>query len=422
MKSKAYRAVDVNRVDIGELLEQHPDQPVHVGMDIGKDHIWVVLRWDFHRFDRPWKVKNPWQVRLLADRLAQLGRHRTMTVAMEPTGTYGDALRQALAEAGVPVHRVSPKMASDFAETFDGVPSQHDGKDAAVVAELAAQRRCWPWDLVPSTEADQELAYWVDQLDTHLRYGTWASGQLEGLLARHWPEATAIVELSSATLLRCLARYGGPGGLAADPTGMDRMRRWSRGRLAEAKVLALYQSARETAGVPAGRWEQRQLRELATEVLSRRRQRRAAHRQVQQLGRSNPVLVRQAEVVGLVTACVFWVYLGDPRGYSCGRAYCKAMGLNLAERSSGRHQGKLKISKRGHAAVRRWLYLAALRWLPREPVKRWYARQTRRRRGETLPARVGVMRKLALACYQVGGRGQRFEATRLFGPQVGPDE
>ncbi len=34
--------------------------------------------------------------------------------------------------------RVGGKAAHDDAEVFDGVPSQHDGKDAAVVAEMAA--------------------------------------------------------------------------------------------------------------------------------------------------------------------------------------------------------------------------------------------------------------------------------------------
>jgi hypothetical protein len=35
---------------------------------------------------------------------------------------------------GIPVVRVSPQAAHDHAEVFDGVPSQHDGKDAAVVS------------------------------------------------------------------------------------------------------------------------------------------------------------------------------------------------------------------------------------------------------------------------------------------------
>ncbi len=86
-------------------------------------------------------------------------------------------------------------------------------------------------------------------------------------------------------------------------------------------------------------------------------------------------LAAMGEVVGVPTACVLWVELGDPSSYHCGAAYRKAMGLNLAERSSGQWQGKLKISKRGSSTVRRWLYLAALRWVKQEPVHSWYVHQ-----------------------------------------------
>jgi transposase len=88
------------------------------------------------------------------------------------------------------------------------------------------------------------------------------------------------------------------------------------------------------------------------------------------------------------------------------------MGLNLRERSSGRWQGQLKLTKRGPAAVRRWLYLAALRWVRQEPVRSWYLRQKAQRRGAAKPALVGVMRKLAL--YRVGGRGEPFDRQRLY--------
>ena len=39
--------------------------------------------------------------------------------------------------------------------------SPHDGKDAAVVAELAAQGRSWPGPLVLPGDVEQELAYQV---------------------------------------------------------------------------------------------------------------------------------------------------------------------------------------------------------------------------------------------------------------------
>ena len=41
--------------------------------------------------------------------------------------------------------------------------------------------------------------------------------QLESWLARHWPDVTRLVELTSATLLAVLARIGGPIDVAADP-------------------------------------------------------------------------------------------------------------------------------------------------------------------------------------------------------------
>ena len=142
---------------------------------------------------------------------------RKLVVAMESSGTYGDCLRQALADNDIKVQRVSSKAAHDYAEVFDGVPSQHDGKDAAVVAELAALGKAMPWEYQPADAWEQELAYWVEWMVAHRQTLTIWQGRLEGLVARHWPEATQVLKLSSATLLRALKHYGSPQALAADP-------------------------------------------------------------------------------------------------------------------------------------------------------------------------------------------------------------
>jgi hypothetical protein len=77
----------------------------------------------------------------------------SLTVGLESTDTYGEAMRQGLTEEGIEVHRISGKATYDYQEIFDGVPSQHDGKDAAVIAELTAYGKgaAWPW------QADSEL-------------------------------------------------------------------------------------------------------------------------------------------------------------------------------------------------------------------------------------------------------------------------
>ena len=156
------------------------------------------------------------------------------------------------------------------------------------------------------------------------------------------------------------------------------------------------------------------MQRYADQVLECRKEQRQAVARLRMLAKDNAVIQAQAEVVGTATACVLWVCLGNPEDYHCGAAYRKAMGLNLRERSSGAYQGKLKISKRGPATVRRWLYLAALRQVMKEPARSWYARQKQARRGNGKPALVGIMRKLPMALYQVGARGRAFVQNELF--------
>src|SRR5437763_12845775 len=158
-KSKPYAAVPVNRIALPQLTQGRAGLDVVVGADIGKFEILAVPRWGSADFGRPWRVHNPQQIPELVGLLVQLAQGRQLRVALEPSGTYGDPLRQALYDAGLPVLRVSPKRAHDYAEVFDGVPSQHDGKDAAVVAELAALGKASPWPCAARPEWGQERAY-----------------------------------------------------------------------------------------------------------------------------------------------------------------------------------------------------------------------------------------------------------------------
>src|SRR4051794_30542036 len=242
-KSKAYSAVAVNGVQLEKLTEGRAGQDLVVGADIGKFEILAVPRWAESDFGRPWRVLNPQQIPDLVRLLARLALGRRLRLALEPSGTYGDALRQALHDAGLEAWRVSPKAAHDYAEIFDGVPSQHDGKDAAVVAELAALGKSTPWPYEETPLWEQELVYWVDWLDAQRQLLSLWSGRLEGLLARHWPEATRVLKVTSATLLKALVCYGGPAALAADAQAEAQLSRWGGHWLDADKVRRLLEGA-----------------------------------------------------------------------------------------------------------------------------------------------------------------------------------
>jgi transposase len=408
-------------VEIESLARSHAGQACVLGVDVAKFELIAVLRWPDGSFQRPWRIVNPDELGLLIALLTKLASRCPATVAMESSGTYGDALRQALCDAGLPLRRVSAKAVKDQAETFDGVPSQHDGKDAAIIADLCARGKCSAWSQRTSTTpaADQEMRYWVRKLDAAQRIKQVWGGKLEGMLARHWPEVTRLVSASGATLSAALAEWGGPAALATDPKAPQKLRRFGGHYLTEVKIAVLIESAKTTAGVRSGEWETRELAELAGHVVAQRREIQACKRRLRKLSNDpdhegHAAIRAQAPALGLMTACVLWVCLGDPHRYDSAAAYRKAMGLNLVEVSSGQFKGRLRISKRGRRLTRKWMYFGALRWMRDPAVRPWVLRKKARDGGRGMRAMVGVMRRLALAAWNVAVHGEAFDATRLF--------
>lgn len=308
------------------------------------------------------------------------------------------------------------------------MPSQHDGKDAAVIAELSAQGKSAIWAWQPGgggagdSEQDQAMRYWVRRLDRQQRVKQMYCGQFEALLGRHWPESQRVLKPASGTLSRTLARWATPQALAADPAAAQALANIGGRWLKPGKIAALLEAARHTVGVRMTDWTAREMREVAQAIVDLRKQIAAARRALRALAADCPTIQAQAAAVGLATACVLHVCLGDVRNYPHAGAYRKAMGLNLTEHSSGRYKGKLRISKRGQRLCRKWIYFSALRLMKTSAgVKRWASNKKQRDGGKAKRAVIGVMRRLAMAAYQVGACRVAFDAERLFagGPSRG---
>ena len=412
-RKNPYSLVDVNRVLIEALTAERAGQAAMLGVDVAKSEYVACVVWPDRSFERPWRVKSPEQVRLLVAKLVELRARCPIVAAMESSGTYGDPLRQALADAGIEVRRVSAKAVKDHSETFDGVPSQHDGKDAAVIGTLCAAGHGKTWDWGERSEQDQAIRYWVRKLDTAQRIKQVWAGKLEALLGRHWPEAGRLLKQSGATLPSALRHWGDPQALAGDPQAAQQLAKFGGHYLTPQKIAQVIESARSTLGVRMSAWAVREMKEFASAILEQRQRIQACRGELKRLTENHQAIQSQAPAVGLITACVLWMCLGDPRDYDSAAAYRKAMGLNLKERSSGLHKGKLGLSKRGQRLTRKWLYFSALRWMREPSVRCWIQRKKERDGGRGDKAAVGVMRRLALAAWHTG-QGELFEADRLF--------
>ncbi len=428
MKRKnPYSLIDVNTISVEALTRDRCGKPVVVGVDVAKSELVMCLVWPDRVFERPWRVKSPDQIRLVVSRLLELNSRCPVTVAMESSGTYGDAFRQALhdagRDAGLPVRRVSAKAVKDDSEGFDGVPSNHDGKDAAIIGTLCVNGRSVPWLWKAaaeddSSDKDQAIRYWVRQLDTAQRIKQIWCGKLEGMLARHWPEAGRLTDQSGPTLTRVLAHYGDPRELAKDPEAAGRLARIGGHYLSDEKIERLIESARSTVGVRMNAWAMREMKDIASSITAQRQTIQQCRRELKKLTKDHRPIQSQSPAVGLITACVLWMCLGDPANYGSAGAYRKAMGLNLTERSSGTYKGKLKISKRGQRLTRKWMYFSALRWMREPSVKIWLEKKKQRDGGRGGKAATGIMRRMAVAAWHAG-QGEVFDPKRLFpGPRA----
>jgi transposase len=417
-KKRTYQASRVQQVQVAELL------PVLVAgciiaLDVAKQRFAVAIATmageivKLFRFDHPTETRD--FLRVVEALRAGLDAGR-VKAAMEPTGTYGDAVRLQLTRAGVPVHMVSPKRTHDAQEVFDGVPSLHDPKSAVLVAKLCAEGLSKPWSEPPATRV--RLRALVDLRQHEQRREEMSFGELEGVLARHWPEFGRWMDVREQhSALRLLSAYPSPARVAQEPDeAKSLLRKASRSRLSEQAVAGVIADAGATLGVPMVPEQEQLVRTLAMQLIEAGKSTDVLDEQMRELAMDDEVFARLSSWMGVYTAAVI-VTRVDPRQYTSARQLEKACGLNLREKSSGetgRHGPRLTITKRGPGLVRKVLYLFALRMLQESPaVRAWYKRRRGYSDDSKQRAVLAVMRKLVRALFHVA-RGGTFDAGKLF--------
>ena len=415
MSKRRYRAVYVNRIDWPEQSKRLNGQRVVLAIDVAKEAFVAVLRVGDEVVLRM-KWSHPSQTPEWLSGIETLAAEADQVEAvMEPSGTYGDAIRWQLSQRGIAVYRVSPKWVHDSAETHDGVPSSHDVKAAEIIADLHQRQRSRRWE--PLSETRRAALAQVTQLRQARKRFTAEKNRCGGLLSRYWPEVLPVVSLDSRTLYALLERYGSPTAIAADRLEAERLMRRIGGHfLAPATIEALLTSAEQTLGPPCIEAERQQLQAMGARLKADAEEVRQLEREIERCHGDLDIVAHWRPVVGAATATVLYAEQGDPRSYRDAHSFAKSMGLNLKEHSSGEYKGQLKITKRGPAISRYYLYFAALRLLNHPVVASWYERKTQRPGAVKMKVVVELMRKLAMGLWHVA-QGEAFSAERLFHPK-----
>jgi transposase len=409
MKKHIYRTKKINAIDWIQMKEQLRGSPVVLAIDVAKEKQYGLLVNADSSISELLSWNHPVQTREVLTHLESLAC--PLTVVMESTGTYGDALRYQFRCSGFEVNQISAKRVSDARELYDGVPSLHDAKSATVIMRLHREGLSTPWR--ESNDIERELDALRREYDLHQSQYQRNKNRLESYLSRHWPEVLPLLPLDSVTLESLLIEYGSPETIAKNAEEVaQNMHIWSKGQLKDEKIAVVIQSAVNTLGQPCIEAERRYLQALTAEMQHSRQQQKDVKEVLETTVKADTGLSKLTCVIGLVTTAVLLSCRLDPRNFKNAQSFQKALGLNLKEKSSGRYIGRLKITKRGCSIVRRYLYFAALRLINNDPVvKAWYQQKVdARAKNKTV---IALMRKLAKALWYVA-RGERFDANKLL--------
>ena len=320
-------------------------------------------------------------------------------VGFESTGPYMEPLVQFLRnKTGVRLVQVNPMHTKRLKELTGNSPLKTDRKDPKVIADIIELGHALTV-VIPEGPA-AELRRLTQGRERTIESRTRLFNQLQCLLVISFPEFLQVMtDVKTASAQHLLRHY---------PTAQDivllgesalaaLLRKVSRGKLREDRARALFEAASESVGVQEGRSSM--LLEIGlmldtiatydcfidgveTEML----------RHLEQIPYSRVILSLKG--IGPVTAAGLIGEVGDFTKFGTISEVMKLAGLDLYEVSSGKHRGKLRISKRGRPLMRKLLYLAALSTVRKGGVMHeWYQRALGRGMMKT-KALVAVSRKL----------------------------
>ncbi|MGO4350020.1 IS110 family transposase [Paenibacillus sp. MCAF9] len=340
-------------------------------------------------------------------------------VGMESTGHYWFNLAHWLMKQGISVVLVNPMTTKRNKENRDNSPSKNDPKDALVIADAVS--RGFYTLFSPKEEAFRRLRVIV----TNREHWVVKSGRIKNRIHRwldiRFPEyGKAFEDIFSPRSLATLRRFPAPSDvLQLTPEQM--VQTWGvymarpggvRGRN---KAIQLQTLARHSVGdataLEEDKWELRHLVEEYERICHIIAE---ADEIIKKLLPEIPCsdLVRSVGVSVPAMAAIF-AFGGDLRKLSHGNQLLRKAGLNLAERSSGKFKGHIKLTKRGNSLLRKHLYFSVFHLLSHNRAfQAVHAHNVEVKRMTKMQSMMKLIGKLARMLVAMAREGQAFSEDK----------
>lgn len=341
-------------------------------------------------------------------------------VGFEPTGHYWFALGDFLKSCGYKLGIVNPFHVKCTRELDDNSPSKNDHKDPKTIAMLVKDGR-YREVYIPD-ELYQELREAVVERERLNEQLMAIQNQVIRWLDIRFPEFNGVFKAwTRKSAMMTLKSFPTPAMVVT--AGVDEiLKTWQKAsqKASRRKAEMLVEVASTSIGRVTGSnaavvalWNLLQQYEMILE------QQESIECLMQEILLRVPNASKILEIkgIGVLTAVVIISEIGDISRFKDPRQIIKLAGLNLREDSSGKHQGKTIISKRGRRRLRESLFRAMIPMLANNP-EFWaiHARNITRSQNpmNKMQSIIALCGKFVRVIYAILNKGNNYDSGKLL--------
>jgi len=328
---------------------------------------------------------------------------RQVIVGFESTGPYAEPITHFLKQRPVTLVQINPMHSKRIRELTGNSPNKTDRKDPRVIADVIMLGHALRVVIPQGSSA--HLRRLTQARERAIKDRTAMLNQVQHLVFVIFPEFLQVIKnISCKTGLYLLRHYPTRQAIAA--LGEEKLttiiKQVSRGRMGQGHARELFHSAQTSVGINEG--QDSIVEEIGhlidkiareNDFIDRLQCQMRAH--LEQIPYSSCLLSLPG--VGLITVAGLIGEVGDFRQYRTVAEITKLAGLDLFEVSSGKHQGRRRISKRGRPLMRKLLYFAAINAVKSTGIMHQPYTQMVERGMPKIKALVAISRKLLRVMY-----------------------
>ncbi|CAM3796389.1 IS110 family transposase [Paenibacillus glucanolyticus] len=359
-----------------QLIEKITPQHLVVGIDIAQlTHVARAVNFRGIAIGNPLSFSNDeegFQILLRWIQSLQAAHNLNCAIiGMEPTGHYWLNVSRWLYEKQFEVVLVNPHLVKKNKENRDNTPSKSDKKDALVIADMVKNGY---YSFIRNTpEAFAELRVLLSNRDSIVTRLVSAKNQIHRWVDVVFPELRQVFKnLMCRGSLATLRLFPTPEELSK-LTPQEVVKGWKsimQRQPGDKKAQTLIALAHHSVGSKqATKAYKLHLTQLLAEYDLACEQLQVVEAEIAAVLARIPFAKSMLAVKGISAISLAGVLgeAGDLSGFSHGNALLRHAGLNLAEASSGKWTGQMKISKRGRSRLRRFIFMMTISLVGNNP-------------------------------------------------------